>query len=118
MLHTSIRSSGILCSVSAWAKKNGRYPLCILYTSPPISLFFEKSGVTIVEGAKPLPITAGVSCFLNTMNGGFAMTIYEIIKAAISVKQAAKHYGLNVNRNGMACCQMCIRDRDSSPLFL
>ena len=32
------------------------------------------------------------------------MTIYEIIKAAISVKQAAKHYGLNVNRNGMACC--------------
>ena len=27
------------------------------------------------------------------------MTIYEIIKAAISVKQAAKHYGLNVNRN-------------------
>ena len=33
------------------------------------------------------------------------MTIYEIIKAAISVKQAAKHYGLNVNRNGMACCR-------------
>ena len=32
------------------------------------------------------------------------MTIYEIIKAAISVKQAAEHYGLNVNRNGMACC--------------
>ena len=28
------------------------------------------------------------------------MTIYEIIKAAISVKQAAKHYGPNVNRNG------------------
>jgi hypothetical protein len=24
------------------------------------------------------------------------MTIYETIKAAISVKQAAKHYGLNV----------------------
>ena len=32
------------------------------------------------------------------------MTIYETIKVAISVKQAAKHYGLNVNRNGMACC--------------
>ena len=32
------------------------------------------------------------------------MTIYEIIKAAISVKQAAKHYGLKVSRNGMACC--------------
>ena len=32
------------------------------------------------------------------------MTIYETIKAAISVKQAAEHYGLKVNRNGMTCC--------------
>ena len=32
------------------------------------------------------------------------MTIYETIKAAINVKQAAEHYGLKVNRNGMACC--------------
>ena len=27
MLHTSIRSSGMLCSVSVWAKKSGRCPL-------------------------------------------------------------------------------------------
>lgn len=32
------------------------------------------------------------------------MTIYETIKAAISVKQAAERYGLKVYRNGMACC--------------
>ena len=32
------------------------------------------------------------------------MTIYETIKVAISVKQAAEHYGLKVSRNGMACC--------------
>ena len=32
------------------------------------------------------------------------MNIYESIKAAISVKQAAEHYGLKVSRNGMACC--------------
>ena len=32
------------------------------------------------------------------------MNIYETIKAAISVKQAAKQYGLTVNRNDMACC--------------
>ena len=32
------------------------------------------------------------------------MNIYESIKAAISVKQAAEHYGLKANRNGMACC--------------
>lgn len=28
----------------------------------------------------------------------------ESIKAAISVKQSAEHYGLKVSRNGMACC--------------
>ena len=32
------------------------------------------------------------------------MTIYETIKVAISVKQAAEHYELKVSRNGMACC--------------
>ena len=30
------------------------------------------------------------------------MTIYGTIKAAISVKQAAEHYGLKVSHNGMA----------------
>ena len=32
------------------------------------------------------------------------MNIYETIKAAVSVKQAAEHYGLKVSRNSMACC--------------
>ena len=32
------------------------------------------------------------------------MTIYETIKTAVPVRQAAEHYGLRVNRNGMACC--------------
>ena len=32
------------------------------------------------------------------------MTMYEIIKAAVPVKQAAEHYGLKANHNGMACC--------------
>lgn len=32
------------------------------------------------------------------------MSIYETVKAAISVKDAAEHYGLKVNRNGMAYC--------------
>ena len=32
------------------------------------------------------------------------MTIYETIKAAVPIRQAAEHYGLKVNRNGMACC--------------
>ena len=32
------------------------------------------------------------------------MTIYETIKTAVPVRQAAEHYGLKVNRNGMACC--------------
>ena len=32
------------------------------------------------------------------------MTIYETVKAAVTVRQAAEHYGLKVNRNGMTCC--------------
>ena len=32
------------------------------------------------------------------------MTMYETIKAAVSIKQAAEHYGLKVSHNGMACC--------------
>ncbi len=32
------------------------------------------------------------------------MTIYESVKAAVTVRQAAEHYGLKVSRNGMACC--------------
>ena len=32
------------------------------------------------------------------------MTMYETIKAAVPVKQAAEHYGLKASRNGMACC--------------
>lgn len=32
------------------------------------------------------------------------MSIYETVKAAITVRDAAEHYGLKVNRNGMACC--------------
>ena len=32
------------------------------------------------------------------------MTMYETIKAAISVKKAAEHYGLKASRNGIACC--------------
>ena len=71
---------------------------------PVISLFFEKSVITIIEGAKHLPITAGASCFPEYYERRVFMTIYGTIKAAISVKQAAEHYGLKVNRNGMACC--------------
>ena len=32
------------------------------------------------------------------------MTIYETIKAAVPIKQAAEHYGLKANRSGIACC--------------
>ena len=38
--------------------------------------------------------------------------MYETIKAAISMKQAAEHYGLKANRNGMACCPF---DNDRHP---
>ena len=32
------------------------------------------------------------------------MTIYETIKAAVTLRQVADYYGLKVNRSSMACC--------------
>ncbi len=32
------------------------------------------------------------------------MSIYEIVKANVTVRQAAEHYGVEVQRNGMCCC--------------
>ncbi|MDD7085661.1 MAG: CHC2 zinc finger domain-containing protein, partial [Clostridiales bacterium] len=32
------------------------------------------------------------------------MDIFTTVKAAVTVRQAAEHYGLQVSRNGMACC--------------
>ena len=41
------------------------------------------------------------------------MNIFETVKAAVPVRQAAEHYGLKVSRNGMACCPFH-NDRHSS----
>ena len=32
------------------------------------------------------------------------MTLFELVKQNICVPDAAKHYGLQVNRNGMCSC--------------
>lgn len=32
------------------------------------------------------------------------MNVFEAVKAAVTVRQAAEHYGLEVNRNGMTYC--------------
>ncbi len=32
------------------------------------------------------------------------MNVFEAVKAAVTVRQAAEHYRLEVNRNGMTCC--------------
>ena len=32
------------------------------------------------------------------------MNIFETVKAAVTVRQAAEHYGLKINRYGMICC--------------
>ena len=32
------------------------------------------------------------------------MDIFTTVKATVSVRQAAEHYGLQVRRNGMTCC--------------
>lgn len=32
------------------------------------------------------------------------MNIFETVKAAVTVRQAAEHYGMKINRSGMICC--------------
>ena len=32
------------------------------------------------------------------------MNVFEAVKQSVTTKQAAEHYGIHVNRNGMACC--------------
>ena len=32
------------------------------------------------------------------------MTLFELVKQNICVPNAAEHYGLQISRNGMACC--------------
>ena len=32
------------------------------------------------------------------------MNQFESVKAAVTLRQAAEHYGLTVSRNGMTCC--------------
>lgn len=32
------------------------------------------------------------------------MDIFTTVKAAVTVRQAAEHYGLQASRNGMTCC--------------
>ena len=44
------------------------------------------------------------------------MTIYETVKAAVTVKQAATHYGLRVSRNNMTCCPFHDDNRPSLKL--
>lgn len=36
--------------------------------------------------------------------GGYANEHFETVKAAVTVRQAAEHYGLKINRSGMICC--------------
>lgn len=44
----------------------------------------------------------GKTCTKN--QGGKHMSIYEFVKANVTVPQAAEHYGVEVQRNGMCRC--------------
>ena len=32
------------------------------------------------------------------------MSLFDVVRENLTARQAAEHYGLKVNRNGMACC--------------
>ena len=38
------------------------------------------------------------------MKGEIILDVFEAVKQSVTPRQAAEHYGVNVNRNGMACC--------------
>lgn len=38
------------------------------------------------------------------------MNIFETVKAAVTVRQAAEHYGLKINRSGMICALSTMTD--------
>lgn len=42
--------------------------------------------------------------FYIPKKGGMKMNLFEAVKDAIPTRTAAEHYGIEVRRNGMACC--------------
>ena len=46
------------------------------------------------------------------------MDIFATVKAAVTVRQAAEHYGLQVSRNGMTCCPFHDDRHPSMKLYL
>ena len=36
--------------------------------------------------------------------GGLIMSVFETVKAAVTLRQAAEHYGLRIPPGGMICC--------------
>jgi hypothetical protein len=88
--------------------------MCFPHVVPPRKLrFCNFSGRLFCFLAKALDLTAETD-FLRIFGrddqkrqktqGGMQMTIYESVKAAVPIRQAAEHYGLEVGRNNMACC--------------
>ena len=41
---------------------------------------------------------------LFCFQGGIDLNVFEAVKQSATTRQAAEHYGIHVNRNGMACC--------------
>jgi len=44
-----------------------------------------------------------ISAF-SFLQGGIDLNVFEAVKQSVTTRQAAEHYGIRVNRNGMACC--------------
>lgn len=70
---------------------------------PGIGVVFAFYDTTVVEGQKYLTRKDADDLTTNLERNN-VMSIYAKIKQAVSVPEAAKHYGLTVTRHGMACC--------------
>ena len=49
-------------------------------------------------------IFTGSVVYIGPVRKGTDMDIFKMVRAHISARSAAEHYGIKVNRNGMACC--------------
>lgn len=78
-----------------------KYSGCCDYLSPKQGKYITSSAVLTEVDFK-----ACNNCTLNFVQNrkGKDMNVFELTRANITARDAAEHYGIKVNRNGMACC--------------
>ena len=77
-------------------------------TDPKGSIVVECGNALLKNGYKlkilnTINFSKSISAF-SFLQGGIDLNVFEAVKQSVTTRQAAEHYGIRVNRNGMACC--------------